>query len=88
VPPLRDPFADHPLPCQPLVSCSGCGSGLIYPIDCVRQGRDIVIGCRCPECEQHEVVLTSPLVAAVWRRREEGADAAMHRLADLLAEPC
>ena len=81
-----DPFAHHPLPRDPLVHCRLCGSGLIYPVGTEHRGEATVIECRCPECESLEVVVTSPLVAAVWRRREARAAAAMHRVADELAE--
>ena len=81
-----DPFADHPLPREPLVHCRLCGSRLIYPVGAERTGESLAIRCRCPECWSSEVVVTSPLVAAVWRRREARAAAAMHRVADELAE--
>jgi hypothetical protein len=79
-----DPFADHPLPREPIVRCL-CGSGLNHLVGCVQEGDSAVIECRCPDCERHEVMVTSPLVAAVWRHREARAADAMHRLADVLA---
>jgi hypothetical protein len=80
-----DPFADHPLPREPVVRCL-CGSGLIYPTACSEEEGSAVIECRCPECERREVMVTSPLVAALWRHREARAADAMHRLADTLEE--
>jgi hypothetical protein len=81
-----DPYADHPLPREPLVRCLVCESGLIYPLDCWFDGQSTQIECRCPECEHVEVLVTSPLVAAVWRTREARAAEAMSALADALAE--
>ena len=80
-----DPFAHHPLPREPLVRCS-CGSGLLYPIGWGLERGSAVVECRCPECGLCDVVVTSPLVAVVWRRREARVADAMHRLAEVLEE--
>jgi hypothetical protein len=81
-----DPFADHPLPSEPIVHCPLCGSGLIYPVGCCHDGQATEIECRCPECEHTEVMLTSPIVAAVWRLRDARIAEAMSALADVLAD--
>jgi ribosomal protein S27E len=81
-----DPFADHPLPREPLVHCPACGSGLIYPLECSFDGQSTEIECRCPECEHIEVIVTSPLIAVVWRMRDARAAEAMAHLADALAD--
>jgi hypothetical protein len=81
-----DPFPHCQLPQEPLVHCPVCGSGLIYPLppcDRVSAGE---VECRCPDCEHTGVVVTTPLVAAVWRRRSERAAAAMWCLAEAITE--
>jgi hypothetical protein len=81
-----DPFADHPLPSDPIVRCPVCGSGLIYPLACCHDGGATEIECHCPECEQTEVIVTSPIVAAVWLLRDARVAEAMSELADVLAD--
>jgi hypothetical protein len=54
-----------------------CGSGLIYPLPSRRGDAPGEVECRCPDCEHIGLVLTTPLVAALWRRRSERASAAM-----------
>jgi hypothetical protein len=83
-----DPFADHPLPKEPLVHCPACGSGLIYPVTCTLGGPSAEIECRCPDCEYADVLVTSPLVAALWERRNVRASRAMSHLADAIAATC
>ena len=70
VPHVRGPsdaFPDCRLsPEQALVRCPACGSGLIYPLARRGDGRYAEIECRCPDCEETTVMVTSALVAVVW----------------------
>lgn len=85
---VADPFADHPLPKEPIVHCPACGSGLIYPVSCTLAPPSAEIECRCPDCEYVDVLVTSPLIAALWERRNVRASRAMTRLADAIAADC
>jgi ribosomal protein S27E len=81
-----DPFPDCRLsPEQALVRCPACGSGLIYPLARRGDGRYAEIECRCPDCEETTVMVTSALVAVVWERRNARAAAALTRLAESIA---
>jgi DNA-directed RNA polymerase subunit RPC12/RpoP len=79
-----DPFPHLQLPQEPLVHCPECGSGLLYPLSSRDGDAAGEVECRCPECEHTGVVMTTPLVAAVWRRRSERASAAMWSLAEAI----
>jgi hypothetical protein len=87
VPNSPDPFDDRPLPdARAIAHCRLCGSGLIYPVHSTEHDGRAVIECRCPECEHVHRVVTSPIIAALWRRRDARIAAAMARLADELAQ--
>jgi hypothetical protein len=79
-----DPFPYLQLPQEPLVLCPVCGSGLIYPLPSRRGDAAGEVECRCPDCEHSGLVVTTPLVAAIWRRRSHRACAAMWRLAEAI----
>jgi ribosomal protein S27E len=81
-----DPFPHCHLPQEPLVHCPVCGGGLIYPLPACDGASAGEVECRCPDCEHTGVVVTTPLVAAVWRRRSERAAAAMWCLAEAITE--
>jgi hypothetical protein len=70
---------------KPLVRCAICSSELIYPLHCARHGAQCVIDRRCPECENHDRVITSRLAAEVWYRRNSYIADELAALADALA---
>jgi hypothetical protein len=73
------------LPQERLVLCPACGSGLIYPLSHEESGSVGEVESRCPDCERTGLVVMTPLVAAIWRRRSERASAATTSLAHAIA---
>jgi hypothetical protein len=71
---------------KPLVRCPCCTSRLIYAIDTAGYDDEVILNRRCPECEHRDSVVTSPLAAAVWYRRDTRIMRDLHELADSLAE--
>jgi hypothetical protein len=70
---------------KPLVRCHVCSSDLIYPLHCASHGLQRVIERRCPECENHDRVITSRLAAELWYRRNAYIAEELEALADALA---
>jgi hypothetical protein len=67
------------------VRCAVCSSYLIYPLHCARHRAQCVIDRRCPECENHDRVITSRLAAELWYRRNAFIAEELEALADALA---
>jgi hypothetical protein len=76
---------DSPPDSKPLVRCAACSSDLIYPVHCERYGEQCVVDRRCPECENHDRVVTSQLAAELWCRRNAYIAEELEALADGLA---
>jgi len=71
---------------KPLVRCAVCSSDLIYALHCAPHGAQRVIDRRCPECENHDRVITSRLAAELWYRRNAYMAEELEALADALAD--
>ena len=65
--------------------CAICSSELIYPLHCERHGTRCVIDRRCPECENHDRVVTSRIAAELWCLRNSDLAEELDALADALA---
>jgi DNA-binding transcriptional LysR family regulator len=70
---------------KPLVRCAVCSSDLIYPVHCAPHGAQRVVDRRCPECDNHDRVITSRLAAELWYRRNACIAEELEALADALA---
>jgi hypothetical protein len=70
---------------KPLAHCPRCTSRLIYAVDAVGFGSEVILDRRCPECEYRGCATASAAAAAIWYRRDTRILGGLLALADALA---